>query len=500
MVGRLRCLVLAVVVACAGSLALGDEFKNPKANIPPKAAPQRRNAGEGVPPLPLPATPLRRSEKKREPSPPALVGNVTFSDLAMKRGGGSWETTIIDIEKWVQWTNDQLGQRYRFVNTDFSKFSYDPTELPILYFTGWKPLPQFDDGTIQKLRQYLMDGGTWVVHSNCGRPEFNESFRREIARIFPDRELAPIPTDHPLFSSFHRITDMRVRKDKDPWKKVPPYLEVINLGTRAAVIFSPIDLSCGWDANANPIEGGVLYDQSDALRLGSNIVTYCLAEYQYGRFFAHQKVYHQSADATRDQLVLGQIVHNGDWDATPHGVPNLLKTIDQSTTLHVQFKRVPVDPEKQDIFSFPVLFMSGQRNFTFSETTRKRLREYLDQGGTLMVDCVVGSSEFDTAFRREIKQIYPDRALKPLPGGHSLFTFVSDSTRIELAPLARQLAPSVNSPLLEVIEIDGSLPVIYSPLSMSAGWEQLPRAYNKGYADADALKLGVNVFMYVIAH
>ena len=42
--------------------------------------------------------------------------------------------------------------------------------------------------------------------------------------------------------------------------------------------------------------------------------------------------------------------------------------------------------------------------------------------------------------------------------------------------------------------------MIYSPLSMSAGWEQLPRAYDKGYADDDALKLGVNVFMYVVSH
>ena len=118
------------------------EFENPKANIPPKATPQRRNAGEGFPPLPLPATPLRRSEKKREPSPPALVGSVTFSEQPPQKAAAvDWQTTIIDIEKWVQFTNDQLGQRYRFVSTDFGKFSYDPTELPILYFTGWKPLP-----------------------------------------------------------------------------------------------------------------------------------------------------------------------------------------------------------------------------------------------------------------------------------------------------------------------------------------------------------------------
>ncbi len=497
---RLMALVLAAVVGSAGFEAFGQEFQNPKANIPPKAAPQRRNAGEGVPPLPLPATPLRRSERKREPSPPALLGNVTFSDLAAKKAGLRWETTIIDLEKWVSFTNDALAQRYRFVNTDFSKFSYDPTELPVLYFTGWKPLPQIDDGTIQHMRQYLMDGGTWVIHSNCGRPEFNASVKREIARMFPDKEMAGIPTDHPIYSSFYQIKSMRVRSGKDPWKTVPPYLEVVNIGTRAAVIFSPIDLSCGWNADTNPIEGGVLYDQGDALRLGSNIMTYCLAEYQYGRFFAHQKVYHQATDATRDQLVLGQIVHNGDWNPTPHGVPNLLKTIDQSTTLHVQFKMDSVEPEKGDIFAYPVLYMTGQRAFKFNDVMRKQLREYCDNGGTIIVDCAIGASEFDKSFRDEIKQIYADRELKPIKSDHPLLTYIYDTTRTELAPMAKSLYGASVAPRLEVIEKDGTLPVIYSRLSMSAGWEQLPRAYNVGYADEDALKLGVNVLMYVVSH
>jgi hypothetical protein len=372
--------------------------------------------------------------------------------------------------------------------------------LPILYFTGWKPLPEFDANTIAHIRQYLMDGGTWVINSNCGRPEFNASFRREIARIFPDRELAPIPTDHPLWSSFYHITDMRVRKGIDPFKTIPPYLETVNIGTRAAVIFSPIDMSCGWDANSHPIEGGILYDQGDSLRLGANIVTYALAEYQYGRFFDHMKIYHQQTDATRDQLVIGQIVHNGDWDPTPHGLPNLLKTIDQSTTLHVQFKRVPVDPAKDDIFSFPVLYMVGQRDFQFSDAARKRLREYLDHGGTLIADDAIGSSEFNAAFQREIKLIYPDHDLTDLPANSPLFKFVYDTTQVNLAPLAAQLLGPAIRPELKVIQIDGQLPVIYSPLSMSAGWEQLPRAYDMGYADTDALKLGVNVFMYAVSH
>jgi hypothetical protein len=492
---------MAIII---GSTAIAraddDTFVNPKANIPPKAAPQRRNGGEGVPPLPLPATPLRRSEKKREPSPPALIGSISYSKVSLAGTGLDWQTTIIDIEKWVDFTNSQLGQKYRYVTTDFDSFSYDPSELPILYFTGWKPMPHFDDATIQKLRQYLMDGGTLVVHSNCGRPEFNSSFRQEIARVFPDRELAPIPTDHPIFSAYHDITSMKVRVGTDPWKVVPPYLETINIGTRAAVIFSPIDLSCGWDADANPIPGGTLYDQSDALALGSNIVTYCLAEYQYGRFFDHQKVYHQETDKTRDQLVLGQIVHNGDWDPTPHGVPNLLKTIDQNTTMHVQFKRTAVDPEKDDVFQFPVLFLVGQRDFQFSDAARLKLRQYCDHGGTIIVDDAIGSSEFDNAFRREIKLIYKDKELKPIPLTSPIYSFVYDEKEVEMAPLAKQLFPDMHTPLFMAIEVDGTYPVIYSPFSLSAGWEQLPRAYDNGYSDDDSLKLGVNLFLYVVSH
>ena len=41
---------------------------------PPRRNPQRQTSAEGVPPLPLPATPLRRSEPKAEPAPPLFVG------------------------------------------------------------------------------------------------------------------------------------------------------------------------------------------------------------------------------------------------------------------------------------------------------------------------------------------------------------------------------------------------------------------------------------------
>ena len=65
-------VVLAVAWPCRA-------WENPKANRPPRAKPHRRSGGESFPPLPLPATPLRRSERKRQPAPPALVGMINFS-------------------------------------------------------------------------------------------------------------------------------------------------------------------------------------------------------------------------------------------------------------------------------------------------------------------------------------------------------------------------------------------------------------------------------------
>ncbi|MCL6504293.1 MAG: twin-arginine translocation signal domain-containing protein, partial [Pirellulales bacterium] len=39
---------------------------------PPRKSPERQTSAEGMPPLPLPVTPLRRSEPKAEPAPPLM--------------------------------------------------------------------------------------------------------------------------------------------------------------------------------------------------------------------------------------------------------------------------------------------------------------------------------------------------------------------------------------------------------------------------------------------
>jgi len=498
-------IVLAVVLTTCLLVEAAD-FVNPKANIPPRAKPHRRGAGEGIPPLPLPATPLRRSERKRQPAPPALVGMISFSGSRYQIVKGervkvsAFPTTQLDIERLISHANRRLNIQYRYVPTSLSQFSWDPSELPLLYITGWTPMPELSEDIAARLRRYLYDGGTLVVHAQCGRSEFVKSARKEMLKLFPNREMAPIDTDSPLFHAYFKIDRMRVRQDDKPFKSLPPYLEAVYLGCRPAIIFSPIDLNCGWDVAKNPIKGGILYHQDDALSLGINIVTTTLANFQYARAWSTEKVYHQQEDASRDQLVIAQVVHNGDWDPTPHALPNLMKYIAKNTTLNVQFKRELADPAAVDIFKHPVLYMTGLRDFKFTDAQVSRLRGYLTSGGVLLADAASGRKAFDVAFRREIKRILPKAALKTLAKDAPVYQMPYTIRTVDYTKLVKAQQPSLNTPTLQGITIDGQLAVIYSSVGLSNGWEQLGFAYNRGYADADSLRLGVNMLSYALTH
>lgn len=504
----LICAMLAlVVVGAALSTAWCAEWQNPKANKPPRAKPHRRSAAESFPPLPLPATPLRRSERKRQPAPPALVGMVNFSESkfaivdGQRKRVSAFPTTQIDIERLMKHANSRLKVRYRFINMTLDKFSWNPTELPLLYITGWTPMPKLSDELIAKLRRYLYDGGTLVVHAQCGRLPFRQTARVQIARILPQRHLGPVDTDSPLFNAYYPIKHMRIRRDDKPFQARKPYIEAVYLGCRPAIIYSPVDLNCGWDVVKNPIIGDtMMYHQDDALALGVNIVATVLANFEYARAWGTQKIYTQQGEKTRGQLVIAQVSHGGDWDPTPHALPSLMKHIQANTTLDVQFKREVIDLASVYVSKHPVLYMTGLRDFKLKDNQVARLRSYLANGGVLIADAAAGRAAFDEAFRREIKRVLPGAQLKDLPAASPVYQMPNKVRAVDYTSLVKTRNPSLNTPSLEGISIDGQLAVIYSSMSLSNGWEKLAYAYNRGYADSDSIRLGVNVFAYALTH
>jgi hypothetical protein len=97
--------------------------------------------------------------------------------------------------------------------------------------------------------------------------------------------------------------------------------------------------------------------------------------------------------------------------------------------------------------------------------------------------------------------VLPQADLKPIdPRTSPLLQMPFKIQTVEYENLVKAQNPDLNVPALEGITIEGQLGVIYSPLSLANGWEQLKFAYNRGYASDDALRIGVNIFAYALTH
>lgn len=499
----MRSLAVGLAMVLLMTLAAEVSAQSRSCGPPPPAKPERQTAGESFPPLPLPATPLRRSEKKREPSPPALVGKVILGDVKWVTQDGQkvsfrdWMTDPGDIKNLLAWTNQQLHIRYRSVDTDLASFSFDPTELPILYFTGHDAFTVSDE-TVAKLRQFCNDGGTILGDACCGSADFDKAFRGLCAKVFPAKSLTTLATDHPLYSSFYPIT-AAVRTNNDVKEVTATPLEGISVGCRTAVIYGAgYDLSCGWDGHTHP--GGKRYATETARQIGANIITYCLATYELGRFLATEKVYHQKGEPTRDQLVIAQVVHGGDWDTQPSSVASLLKYLAENTTVSVQFKKETADLRTLDAFTHPILYITGHDDFKWTDDEVSNLRRYLGAGGVLIGNACCGRKTFDTAFRREIARVLPDQKLARVPLDHPIYKNIFQISKVEYTSLALHEHPGLNVPTLEGITVDNQLRVIYSPMDMVNGWSGAPNPYDRGYSPDDSLRLGINILVYSMTH
>jgi hypothetical protein len=485
----------------------------------PEASPHRWTGGESFPPLPLPATPLRRSEKKRPPAPPALIGKIQYGKMVVgvdEKGGKytfrAWTHAVGDMKGLLRQVQKSLGLRYRGVELDLGSFSFSPREIPVLspreipvlYLSGRERF-EFTPELRAKLRWYLQDGGTLLANASSGSEEYVKAFVQEINTIFPKKKMRPLEEDHPIFRCYHKLGGVEQRAADGKYFTGPVMLMGINIGARTAVVFSPYDLACAWDHHTHD-EGRRVWSRKhgprDALRIGENIVTYVLAEHRLGRHLASSKVYFEQEEPAGDSLVFAQVTHGGDWDPTPGGAMNLFRHAAASSTLGVKFRKEAVDLGKAEAFNHPLLYMTGLHDFRLSDDEVRTLRSYLRGGGLLVADSCSGRKSFDAAFRREMKRVFPDAGLEPLPSDSPVYSAAGGEPVREVAysPMLRRNKPDLTAPALEGISVGGKLVVIYSRYGLGDGWQGEHCPYALCYEPADALKLGLNVLVYAMSH
>lgn len=182
----------------------------------------------------------------------------------------------------------------------------------------------------------------------------------------------------------------------------------------------------------------------------------------------------------------------GDWYSGPSMLVNLSRRLRADLQVPACAEERSVALLDGNLYDFPILFMTGHGNVAFSEEERKALREYLLRGGLLFADDNYG---LDTAFRREMKALFPNHPLALMPNTHPVFSsfyrFPSGLPKIHQHDGKRASAYGV--------VVDGRTVVFYSHESdLGNGWEDPDVHKDPPELREAALRMGVNVVAWYL--
>lgn len=192
---------------------------------------------------------------------------------------------------------------------------------------------------------------------------------------------------------------------------------------------------------------------------------------------------------------IGQLHYDGggDWYANPSSLPNLLDAVRRYTGVPVADRPSTVRLSDPELWSYPVLYLTGHGNIRFSDSDVERLRTYLLSGGFLHADDNYG---LDESFRREMRRVFPDQELVELPSDHPIFRAFFELPE----GLPKIHEHEGKPPQAFGLFHEGRLAVFYSYESdLGDGWEDADVHGNRPELRDAALRMGVNIFIHALS-
>ncbi len=207
------------------------------------------------------------------PHSPAKAG--AGAELTIARlhydGGGDWYGNPSSLPNLLGAIRERTGvpvapREVAVRLTDPELWSY-----PYLYATGHGNI-HFSDAEVRALREYLLNGGFFHADDNYG---LDESFRREIRRVFPEDSLVDVPLDHPIYHDFYEFPN-GIPKIHYHDGKPAEGLGIFHDGRLVVYYSYQADLGDGWEDENVHHDPPALHEA--ALRMGVNLYLFALSQ------------------------------------------------------------------------------------------------------------------------------------------------------------------------------------------------------------------------------
>jgi hypothetical protein len=173
-----------------------------------------------------------------------------------------------------------------------------------------------------------------------------------------------------------------------------------------------------------------------------------------------------------------------DWNNDPDDVRNLVNVVSKDWNHLMTWQTVDADRSSiEELMQAPILFLNGHDAPVFSDEGKRKLRQYVEQGGFILAEACCGRKEFDRGFRDLIRELFPeaDYELHPLPAEHSIWR------------ARHRLTPEVHP--LEGVEYGCRTVIVYSPGDLSCFWNN-DESQPDNPAVIKARRVGQNIVDY----
>ncbi len=184
----------------------------------------------------------------------------------------------------------------------------------------------------------------------------------------------------------------------------------------------------------------------------------------------------------------------GDWYANPTAIPNLVEFTNQNIKTNISKNPQSVAVNSDDIYNFPLLFMTGHGNVYFSDEEASNLKNYLISGGFLHISDNYGLDKF---IRRELKKVFPKLELLEIPSNHPIYnqTFKFTDGIPKIHEHDKKSAQGFG------LFYESRLVVFYDyETDLSDGWEDQIIHRNPKEIREKALKMGSNIIEYAFTN
>ena len=180
----------------------------------------------------------------------------------------------------------------------------------------------------------------------------------------------------------------------------------------------------------------------------------------------------------------------GDWYANPTSLPNLINFSNRNTKTSIDYNIATVTPDSEDIFSLPIVFLTGHGNVYFDDASVENLRKYLISGGFIHISDNYG---LDKYIRREMKKVFPKLNFQEIPASHPIYHQTFDFPK----GLPKIHEHDKKAPQGLGLFYEGRLIAFYDYESdLSDGWEDKSIHNNPKETREKALRMGANIIEF----